>query len=91
MAEHPILSLFLGEAESGKAMAWSLAMLDALLPAAGEQIDPSDWRRINDPVNAVLSVDTAHKVDRFHRVAAEIKETTAPAAAGAHPAPARVQ
>ncbi|WP_342163014.1 hypothetical protein [Methylobacterium sp. SD21] len=99
MAEHPILSLFLAEAESGKATARSLAVLYALLMAAGEQIDPRDWRRINDAVSAALSFDTARKIDRFRKVAAEIDEAVALrqmtmnglAAAGAHPAPARVQ
>jgi CHASE1-domain containing sensor protein len=91
--------MFLAEAESGKATARSLAVLYALFLAAEEQIDSSDWRRINDAVNAALCLDTARKINRFRTVAAEIDEATAlrqmtmngVAAAGAHPAPARVQ
>lgn len=104
MAEHPILSLFLAEAESGKATARSLAVLYALIIAGGDHVHAGDWRRVNEAVNAALGFDSRdraglRKIDRFRQMAWAINDATAErqqavlgvTAAGAHPAPARVQ
>jgi len=99
MSEHPILSLFLAEAESGRATTRSLAVLYALIIAGGEHVHAGDWRRVNDAANAALRLDTYRKIDRFRAQAWAIHDATAErqqlvlgaSAANAHEAPRAVQ
>lgn len=99
MSEHPILSLFLAEAESGHATARSLAVLYALIIAGGDHVHRGDWIRVNEAVNAALGLDTCRKMDRFRVLAWSIHDATAArqqvvlgaSAASAHEAPRAVQ
>lgn len=104
MAEHPILSLFLSEAESGKATARSLAVLYALIIAGSDHIIDGDWRRVNEAANAALGADIRDrsglkKIDRFramawaiHDAAGERQQSTkAMAGLSAHPSHTQMQ
>ena len=82
MDEHPILTVFLAEAQSGKATARSLAVLYALIIAGADHIIDGDWRRVNDAANAALGVDIRDraglkKIDRFRAMAWAIHDAAA--------------
>lgn len=52
--EHPILTLFLTEAESGRATRRSLAVIYALLIAGADHIIQNEWTRVNTAIAAAL-------------------------------------
>ncbi len=104
MDEHPILTLFLSEAASGKATARSLAVLYALIIAGSDHIIDGDWRRVNEAANAALGFDSKDraglkKIDRFramawtihHKAAERQKAVRAMAGPAAHSSSAQIQ
>lgn len=99
MSEHPIISLFLAEAESGRATNRSLAVLYALIIAGGDHVHHGDWIRVNEAVNAALGFRTPKQNDAFRRLAWSIVDATTErqhtvlglTAASAHEAPRAVQ
>ncbi|WP_461220737.1 hypothetical protein [Methylobacterium sp. CM6247] len=68
------MTLFMAEAESGKATTRSLAVLYALIIAGGDHVLGGDWRRVNEAVNSALGFDLkcaadVRRVDRFRKLA----------------------
>lgn len=61
MAEHPILTLFFTECDSGKATERSLAVLYALIIAGGEHVSDGEWTRINQAAMRALG-STSHRI-----------------------------
>jgi hypothetical protein len=53
-AEHPILTLFLAEAKSGKATKRSLAAIYALMIAGEDHIVRGDWTSVNGAIIALF-------------------------------------
>ncbi|TXN26872.1 hypothetical protein [Methylobacterium sp. WL19] len=89
--QHPVLTLFLAEAESGKATTRSLAVLYALIIAGGDHVLGGDWRRVNEAVNAALGFDLrcaadVRRVDRFRKMAWAIHDAAGERQAFAGPA-----
>ena len=99
MSEHPILSLFLAEAESGRATARSLAVLYALILAGGEHVHRNDWIVVNQALYAALSFRSPKQFDAFRRTAWSIVDAADDrqqaslglTVASAHEAPRAVQ
>jgi hypothetical protein len=91
--EHPILTLFLAEAESGKATRRSLAVLYALIIAGGDHITRGDWTRVNGAVTAALGLPGLIGVKKLawdiHDATAIRQQALLPAAT--HDAPRAVQ
>lgn len=91
--EHPILSLFLAEAESGKATKRSLAVIYALIIAGGDHIHAGDWRRVNEAVSDAFSLSGLSTVKKLawdiHDATATRQQAMQPAIS--HRAPEAVQ
>lgn len=80
MSEHPILSLYFAECESGTATQRSVAILYALIIAATPESLGSDWRTINEASNSAFGFSVpadVRKVDRFRKMAWDIHDRAA--------------
>lgn len=72
--EHPILTLFFAEAESGKATRRSLAVVYALMIAGDDHIVRGDWSRVNRAISSVFGLPG---LARVKKMAWDIHDATA--------------